>query len=401
MKLTIYKYILNEIWPSLFASMFVIVFIVVATKMLSVTDLIVSQGVPVSQIFWMVIYLLPDIIAFALPAATLVAVTLAFLRLSVDSEIIALKSCGISLYHILPPVVLVSFLCMLFAILISFIGVPWGNNSFKKLIFQLAESRANLGIKERIFCEPFDDVMFYVTNFSEQENIMENVFVVDRREKDITNTIIAEKGQVFIHSQERIITLRFRNGTIFVVENDLESGRNITFGNYDLNISLTDIIARLAARQKKPKEMSAGELVNQLKSTPKGEEKYNEMMIELLEKYAIPLAVFLMGIIGMALGAQLKPRGRSAGIGVSLAVFLIYYLCLAGARGIGETGTIPPTIGVWIPDLFLLVTCIFLMQRVHNERPLNILSGILNQRQSIRLNRGRARGKFWNSRIKK
>ena len=383
MKLTIHKYISNEIWPTFFTSLFVTVFIVVATKMLSVTDLIVSKGVPVSQVVRMVAYLLPDIIAFALPAATLIAVSLAFLRLSVDSEIIALKSCGISLYQMLPPVVLFSSLCMLLAILISFVGVPWGNSSFKALLFQLAESKANLGIKERVFCEPFDNVVFYVNHFSEQENEMENVFVVDRREEDVITTIIAEKSKIFIHSEKKIITLRFKNGTIFIVEKDLESGRTVKFKTYDLNISLKDIMSHLASRKKRPKEMSANELIRQLKVVSKGEGRYNEMMIELLEKCTIPLAVFLMGIIGMSLGTQLKTRGRSAGIGVSLSIFLIYYLCLAGARSICETGALSPVIGVWVPDLFLLVACIYFMRRVANEQPLGLLPAVFRARAKI------------------
>jgi len=383
MKLTIYKYILNEIWPTFLTSLLVTVFIVVTSKMLSVTDLIVSKGVPLSQVIRMIAYLLPDIMAFALPAAILIAVVLAFLRLSVDSEIIALKSCGVSLYHLLPPVALFSCLCMVAAAGISFIGVPWGNSSFKELIFQLAESKANLGIKERIFCEPFDDVIFYVNSFSNQNNVMENVFVVDRREKDITNTIIAEKGRIFFHSKEKIITLRFIEGTSFVLEKDLESGRTVGFKTFDLNINLKDVIASLASKKKNPKEMSAGELVEQLKLVPKGEEQYNEMMIELLEKWALPLAVLLMGIIGMPLGAQLNTRGRSSGIGVSLAVFLVYYLCLAGARGICETGALPPIIGVWIPDLFLLVACVYLLKRVTNERPINFLPDFLKARRTV------------------
>jgi len=385
MKLTIYKYLLNEIWPTFLTSLFVTVFIVIATKMLTITDLIVSKGVPVSQVFRMVLYMLPDIIAFALPAATLIAVVLAFLRLSVDSEIIALKSCGISLYHMLPPVAMFSGICMLFAFTVSFIGMPWGNSSLKKMIYKLAESTANLGIKERVFCEPFDDVVFYVTRYSEQENEMERVFVVDRREKDITNTIIAERGKIFIHSKEKIVTLRFNDGTIFVVEKDLESGRTIKFKTYDLSISLKDIMSHFASRQKKPKEMSAGELLKQLNAVPRGEETYNIMMIELLEKGAIPLAVFLMGIIGMPLGAQLKGRGRSAGIGLSLAVFLIYYLCLAGARGICESGVLPPVIGVWIPVLFLIITSIYLLRRVANEQPINVFSEMLNSRSLNRV----------------
>ncbi|MBW1850623.1 MAG: LPS export ABC transporter permease LptF [Deltaproteobacteria bacterium] len=372
MKLTLYKYILNEIWPSFLASLFVSVFIVVSTKMLSITDLIVARGVPVTQVARMVAYLLPDIVAFALPAASLIAVLLAFLRFSVDSEIIALKSCGISLYQMLPPVFLLSFLGLLIATVISFIGVPWGNSSFKNLVYQIAQSKADLGIKERIFNEPFDDIVFYVNSFSKRKKQMEKVFVVDRRDKAVTNTIIAEKGRIFFHPQERIITLRFQNGTIHVVEKNIQSGRTIQFKTYDLSIGLKDIFSALSSRRKKPKEMSAAELIRQLRIVPRGEVRHNEMMIELLEKCSIPLAVFLMGIIGMPLGAQLKARGRSAGIGVGLMVFLIYYLCLAGVRSVCETGALSPVIGVWIPDLFLLISSIYLLRRVATEKTINL-----------------------------
>ncbi|SPD73887.1 Permease, YjgP/YjgQ family [uncultured Desulfobacterium sp.] len=380
MKSTLFRYIFNEIWPTFLAGLSVFVFIVVATKMLSIMDMIVGRGVSISHVARMVLYLLPDIVGFALPAASLIAVVLAFLRLSVDSEIIALKSSGISLYQMLPPVLFFSCLGLIASLLISFIGVPWGNNSFKSLIFQIVESKADLGIKERTFCEPFSKVVFYVNRLSVRDNEMEDVFVTDRRDPSVTNTIIAERGRIFVNPREKVFVLHFQNGAIFIADKDHRSGRTVKFETYDLSIGLKDIMAALASRKKAPKEMTAGELIRQLKETPKRETRYNDMIIELMEKVSIPLAVFLMGIIGMPLGAQLQARGRSAGIGVSLAIFLVYYLCLAGARSICETGLIPPQIGVWIPDLFLLVSAIYLVQCVANERSINLLSGFIGPR---------------------
>ena len=373
MNRTLNRYIFNEIWPSFLASLFVSIFIVVATKMLSITELIVTQGVRASQIIGMITYLLPDIISFALPAATLIAVVVAFLRLSGDSEIIALKSSGVSLYQMLPPVVMVSFLGFLIAIMIGVIAVPWGNRSFKDLIFKIAESKADLGIKERIFCEPFENIIFYVNSFSTPERVMKDVFVVDRRDKDITNTIVSKEARMFFYSEQKIITLRFKKGTIFMVEKNLQSGRTIEFNSYDLNIGLKDIISALASREKAPKEMAVGELMAQVSTAPRGGTRYNEMMIELLEKCSIPFAVFFMGIIGVPLGAHMRAKGRTAGVGISLVVFIIYYMCLAGVRNICETGVISPIIGVWIPVMFLFVSCIYLLRRVANERPIGFL----------------------------
>jgi lipopolysaccharide export LptBFGC system permease protein LptF len=77
-----------------------------------------------------------------------------------------------------------------------------------------------------------------------------------------------------------------------------------------------------------------------------------------------------MGIIGAPLGAQIRSGGRSLGISVSMAIFIVYYLFLAGVRSIGETGVLSPFLGMWLPSLFLLISNVFLLKRVQNEVPL-------------------------------
>ncbi len=376
MKLTLFRYIIHEIWPTFFATLFVAVFIILATRLLSITELIITKGVHVSQVVMMVIYLLPDIVAFALPAASLISVVVAFLRLSADSEIIAMESSGISLYQMLPPVVALSLVGFLIAILVSVFAVPWGNRSFKDLVFQIAESRADLEVREHIFCEPFDNVVFYVGRFSNRDRTMSDVFVADRRDPEVTNTIIAREGRIFFDPEKRIVTLQFIKGTIFVAEKNLRSSRTIEFDTYDLNIGLKDMMAALASRKKRPKELTIKELVDRIKGLPEGTVKRNETMIELLEKFSIPIAVFFMGIIGVPLGAQLWSRGRSAGIAVSLLVFFSYYIFLAGMRSVCETGFLSPSVGVWLPDIFLLICCVYLLRLSARERPSHLLSAV-------------------------
>ncbi|MBW2204005.1 MAG: LPS export ABC transporter permease LptF [Deltaproteobacteria bacterium] len=372
--MTLYRYIINEIWPTFLASLFVFIFIMVAARMLSITELIVTRGVRITQVIGMVVYLLPDILTFALPAVTLMSVVVAFLRLSVDSEIIALKSSGISLYQMLPPVIAFSLLVFFIGLAISIYAAPWGNRAFKDIIFKIAESKADIGIKERVFCEPFDNLLLYVNNFSRKERVLKDVFVVDRRDKDVTNTIVAEEGRIMMRPDERIITIYFIDGTIFIVDKNLDTARTIKFNTYGLNIGLKDVMADLASRRKAPHELSIGSLIEQIKTVPKGEITYNRMMRELLEKGSIPLAVLFMGIIGVALGAQIRARGRSTGIGVSLAVFSGYYICLMVMRSICSSGGMSPVIGVWIPDVFLIISMIYFLRRAANERPFNFLA---------------------------
>ena len=371
--MTLYRYIIREIWPTFLASLFVFIFIMMAARMLSITELIVTRGVRLSQVAGMVLFLLPDILTFAFPAVTLMSVVVAFLRLSADSEIIAMKSSGISLYQMLPPVITFSLAAFLACLAITVFAAPWGNRSFKDVLFKIAETKADLGIKERVFCEPFGNLVFYVNSFSREARVLKDVFVVDRRDEEMTNTIVSDEAQIIMRPEERIITLLFMKGTIFLVEKNLEGSRTIKFNTYALNIGLKDVLADLASRKKAPHELSVGQLVEQLKSTPDTEKEYSRIMRELLEKLSIPLAVFFMGIIGVPLGAQIRGRGRSTGIGISLMVFSLFYLILMIIRGVCSTGTLSPVYGVWIPDLFLIVSVIYLLRRAANERPIYVL----------------------------
>jgi len=379
--MTLYKYIVKEILPTFLASLLVFVFIMVAARMLSITELIVTRGVGLSQVIGMVGYLLPDILTFALPAVTLMSVVVAFLRFSVDSEIIALKSSGISLYQMLPPVSAFALAAALVALVITLFAAPWGNRSFKNLLFKIAQSKADLALKERVFCEPFDDVVLYVNNFSREERVLKDVFLVDRRDKDMTNTIIAKRGQLIMRPDQRTISLYLTEGSIFMVEKNLDSARTIRFNTYTLSIGLKDFMSNHASRQKAPHELSISELMKQMNSPRTDPMRRSRMLREFFEKFSIPLAVFFMGIIGVPLGAQIRGRGRSSGIGISLAVFSIYYLCLTAIRSISTGGTLSPVIGVWIPNLFLAVSIMYLLHRASEERTLHILPRFFRHRR--------------------
>jgi lipopolysaccharide export system permease protein len=361
------RYITFEILPTFFTGLLVAIFIIIATRTLSLTEMVVSKGARLSDMAWLVVYLLPDVISFALPAVVLMAVVTAFLRLSADSEIIALKSSGVSLYQMLPPVIVFAAVATFVSLAVSLVAVPWGNTSFKDMVFRIAQSQASLGIQERIFSEPFDDIIFYVNDFSRKDGSMHDVFVADRRDPETAHTVIADRAFLVSHPRERVINVHFKDGTIFMVDRHGGSARSIDFDTYDIHIELRDVMTALDSRKKSPKEMTVGESIEELRSAPPGSPRYNAVMVKLMEKFSVSAAVFIMAVIGVPLGAHLKARGRSAGIGLSLFVFMLYYLFLAAARSVGEAGLVHPAAGVWVPVVFLGACCATLLVRAGRE----------------------------------
>jgi lipopolysaccharide export system permease protein len=82
------------------------------------------------------------------------------------------------------------------------------------------------------------------------------------------------------------------------------------------------------------------------------------------------------------LGSQLRSGGLSVGIVVGIIIFLIYYMFLGGMRSLCETGAVSPSVGVWLPDLFLLLSCLYLWRRASKDRSINILRRARLRRES-------------------
>jgi len=369
-KRTLYSYIFREIFSIFLASLLIFIFIILATRMMGITEMIITYRVKAGNIFTIISCLFPRAFLFALPPACLMCILLTFLRLSSDNEITALHASGISLYQILPPVFFFSLLVYLVTSLVMMYWVPWGNRSYKNILMQLAESKTNIMLKERIFIEPFDGIIFYINSISSKDHILHDVFVVNRRDPLLTYTIIAKQGAIISEPESRSVIIHFLNGTIFTVDKNHRATRTIKFDKHDLNIDLKDVFLSLAAREKTDKEMVAPELYNHLQKTPISDEAYNRIGIRFYEMFSIPLAVSLLGLIGAPLGTQIRAGGLMKGIIISLVVYLLYYSSLETVRYICERGIVPPYFGVWIPNILLLGVCLVLMIRAGHDRPL-------------------------------
>jgi lipopolysaccharide export system permease protein len=68
---------------------------------------------------------------------------------------------------------------------------------------------------------------------------------------------------------------------------------------------------------------------------------------------------------------QIKAKTRSLGIGIGLLVFVIYYVCLAGAKSICETGVIAPSVGMWIPDIILALACAYFIRSSEKDKQIS------------------------------
>ncbi|MDL1984404.1 MAG: LPS export ABC transporter permease LptF [Deltaproteobacteria bacterium] len=372
----IYKYIFKEMIPPFVINLLFFNFIFLLTKILDITNMIVNYRISLFDVMLLLIYSMPHFLEFVIPMSVMTTVLLTFFRLSSDNEIVALKAGGVSIYKLLPPVLLFCLIgCMLTGFMTIY-GLSWGRLSFKKLTYEVALSNVNIGMKERTFNDNFEGVMLYMNKIDLKNKALMDIFIEDQRTRNIISTIVAPRGEIYSEPDKLLFHLRLHNGTINQVDIENKTVHSITFDTYDINLDLKKSVTTKKER-KDEKEMSIAELNKYLKDTVNKDAKYYAALIEFHRKFSIPFACFALGLLGVPLGVRSKSAKRAFGLGFGLIFFLLYYLMLSAGWVFGEAGVYPPLIGMWMPNIVIGGIGLYLFVRTANDRPV-IIDSFLN-----------------------
>jgi lipopolysaccharide export system permease protein len=158
---TLDRYILRQMaWPfSLGLAIFT--FLLVVPELMRYAEEYVSKGVPLLTVGRLVVTLLPYALALTIPMSLLLALLVAFGRLSADREFVAMQACGVSLYRLFRPVALVATTSALATAYVYMVLIPIGNQAFREITFNIIASSAENEVKPRVFFEGFPNIVVY------------------------------------------------------------------------------------------------------------------------------------------------------------------------------------------------------------------------------------------------
>jgi lipopolysaccharide export system permease protein len=317
----------------------------------------------------LLLYSLPYFFVFTIPMATLLAVLLAFARLAHDNEITAMKTAGISFYQTLPTVALVTGVAWLITLGLSSFVLPHSNSGFQRVLLEMARSRGQLGLKERIFNDQFDGLVFFINAISPDGRHLREVFIADERSPETKSTIVAEEG-LLVHdpSGEKMI-LRLIRGQIFRVGDKMENLQTIRFQHYDFNLDLDSFALSEKDFRKRERHLSFTEIRQELTSKKLDPKKRNRLLFEWHRRLSLPFACIVLGFIAAPLSVQSRTGSRLTGVVLGLVLFLLYYLFVSAAKAFGQEGLFPPAIGLWLPNVLFGVLAVILWIKTARESP--------------------------------
>jgi lipopolysaccharide export system permease protein len=358
------RYIITQLIPPLLFG--VAAFSSVVSSVGTLFDLIrkvTQSGLPFSIAFQVFFLQLPYFVSLALPMSMLLAALMVYSRLSTDSELIALRSAGISVYRLILPAIVLSLIVT---------GVTFGlNETIVPAATYQAARTLDSALKED---KPtFREKNILVTQFSNgkqtngsSDQTLERIFYArqfdGRQMKGLTvldfsqgglNQIIASESAVW---NPKDTTWDFSNGTIYVVAPDGSYRNIVKFAKQKLELPRTPL--DLANRKQDSAEMNIAELRESLNIvTQSGDEKEaRKVRLRIQQKLAFPFVCLVFGLTGATLGTRPQRGGRGTSFAISVVIIFSYYLLSFVCDSLGLLEILAPYVAAWLPTVLGLIT---------------------------------------------
>ncbi|MFZ3230307.1 MAG: LPS export ABC transporter permease LptF [Pseudobdellovibrio sp.] len=359
----VFTYFILEILPSFLLGVLVFISILLMFQALRLTEFLLVHGIKWTAIVKIMGYMSISFLPMLFPMSLIFAVLMTYNRLSLDSEIVALKSSGVDTVSLITPAIVFALIMTLLSAQTSYYLAPWGNRQFEVLITQLGNTKAAASIKEGTFSESFFDLVVYANKVDTKTGLLKDLFIYDEKQPDAPLTIVAPEGQIIpddTHPGHSVL-LRLSKGQI---HRKTESHTVINFDSYD--IILNDPI-KLEERKKSPPSLSLDELTEAQKNPEFSEDQRKEYLIEFHKRSALAVACLVFSILGVAFGISTDRRsGKSSGFILAVGFIIIYWVIYMSAEGAVRSNQMSPAFGIWLPNLLFLTLGIVHLKKSWN-----------------------------------
>jgi len=348
------RYVLSELLKPFVAGVVAFMIIMISNTLYIFMELIVKSGVDSWTVAQMLLYSLPAIVVVTLPVAYMFATLLALGRLGRDSEITAMRACGVSLSRIIAPVIVISLLISGLGYTLQEQVVPWANRQTVEVLKRMMSREPLQAVKEKYFLKT-DQRNFYVNEIDRDKGLLKQVYVIDQTQSEFPQVIAAEQAT--------------RENTRWVLSNGVSrkleaSGfldHEIRFGRMEIEMEIQ--ADKVFANQLDVRSMASGEARELIDRKKQEGQDTRADELDYYTKSSLPLATFFTILLAAPIGILFSKMGNYFGVAISIALVFIWYVTYSIFTSLGKAGTVEPFLAAWVQNLaFGSVGTLLLMQ---------------------------------------
>ena len=361
---SISRYILRHLfWWALLVT-FTLTCVVWLTQSLRFVYMIVNRGLSAPLFLWLTTLLLPTFLLIILPIAVFSAILFTYNKLIADSEMVVLRSAGLSQWALARPALALAGLTTLLCYFLSLYLVPTSFREFKDLQRKYRTSYSSVLLQEGVFNPVMKGVTVYIRSRTEAGELL-GIVVHDSRDPKRPVTMMAERGAIV--PGDRGARVLMQNGNRQEVEADDGRLNLLNFDRYVFEIS-EKASADEGALWRDPNERFIHELLRP-PDTRFSDRQHRKYLAEAHHRLAAPLLAFSFVLVGVSflLGGEFNRRGQWRRI---LGAILVVVTVEALMIGLKNLSVKSPDLGpsMYVVALFPIVLALYALG-AHPRRP--------------------------------
>jgi len=366
------RYVGRSFFGAAFLAWFMLTFVLVVGLMITATNLI-SRGLKPELVLQYVKLGIPETLGLTIPLAVLVSALLVFGQLSADSEIAAMRACGVNLLTLMGGPVLAGVLLTAFCFYVQNEIVPSSHLARRQLVTSVDAASGLALLEPGRFIRDFPNMEMYFEH--KEGNWLHNVIITETSDPNRPREVRAEKAHVTQDGED--LRIEFHRVRIDPFHPDRPgAGTADRFAHtitnavkeriiykQDKNRSLSELFMLIPEAEKSLAKVRAtyreapGKDMNRI-AFLMSKARVRGILFEINRRFVFSVAPLCFILVGIPLGIRSHRRESTIGIGIALGIMFVFYLCMVAAEAAVRYPFFPPYILVWLPvALCLGIAC--------------------------------------------
>lgn len=376
----------NFILPFLVGFLFFIAFLI-TFYMFRIISLIVNKGVEISTVLRMVLDLSVSFFPLATPLAVFFATIYTLNKLSDDSEIIAMRSFGLSKFKMYFPFFVVSFFIGLTVFSLNSIYIPKANANFKNTILKLTSDGVLTSIKSGQFFTDIPNATLFAENVLGEGDNFSNIFLHVKNASTAEQRIIfAKRGSLIKLYADKwhapSLRMHLNDGNIVKINSSGSEVEKIIFEQYDFPIFNTNFAAIMVDKDSVKTNEELLVVINKKKESynffkknlPQNQEEFNlekeakktlaKSEIEYFSRFITVPQIILFTLLGFSLGIRKGRGGGSKNSIRAIVILVLYNVCYFFLISLSQKGIISAFVASAFPLCLLGLISFFYFKKL-------------------------------------
>jgi lipopolysaccharide export system permease protein len=314
------RYLIRQLAIAFVFATLAVSFVVLFSQMFRLLALVIDNSGTLVVFFKLMALTIPAFLPIVLPLAFGTATLFVYHKLASDSELIVMRTAGISPMRQARPALILAGIVMVLCGSLTLWVTPNANKALVALQTEVRDGYAVFLSRPGYFNDITDGLTFYARRRG-SGGALEGILIHDVRKPEVPVTTMAATGQVLDNNgQPQIVIFSGRRQ-----EMDLATGKlsELAFDQYVLDLNAL----RTASSPRLPdaREQTVSQLLHPSEQMLKFRATREHLLAELHQRLAIPLLVVSYALIGLAaiLAGEFNRRGLTQRVLAAVAAFVV------------------------------------------------------------------------------